>query len=134
MIKIFVAGLLVLILFISLRGFMKITINIKGKDIILFLWMVATLILTISIVGMFIFVPNVNNHNRSTWMQLGKDLSLSITNEKKCFLLSFFWVIFTIFLTCTLIGMFLFIPPESYANRKATWMEIGSHLLNSIKK
>jgi hypothetical protein len=51
-------------------------------------------------------------------------------------LLLFCWMICTIILTCTLIGMFLFIPHYGdYVGDKptpSTWMQIGKNLLNGI--
>lgn len=45
-----------------------------------------------------------------------------------CFVL---WMIFTLLLTVSLVGMFLFIP-DTY--EPSSWMKIGIELLNSLTK
>ena len=45
------------------------------------------------------------------------------------------WMIFTLVLTFTLVGMWLFIPGDAYENyRHSTWMTIGRELLNALIK
>lgn len=40
------------------------------------------------------------------------------------------WICATLLLTCTIIGMILFIPDES--GRKSSWMIIGDKLINKL--
>lgn len=42
--------------------------------ILLFLWLVFTIILTFSIVGLLLFIEPAS-YSRSTWMQIGVDLN-----------------------------------------------------------
>jgi hypothetical protein len=46
-----------------------------------------------------------------------------------------FWMIFTLILVCSVIGMFLFIPMRQYGDREyycSSWMFIGIKLLDSV--
>lgn len=46
-----------------------------------------------------------------------------------------FWMLLTIILTCTIVGLFLFIPKDNYSNAESTpstWMFIGRKLLYSV--
>lgn len=46
-----------------------------------------------------------------------------------------FWMILTVVLTCTGIGILLFIPKDSWQNQEntpSTWMTIGRKLLSSL--
>jgi len=54
--------------------FMKITL--------LIIWMLLTIILVVSLFGMLIFIPKESGGGRSTWMQVGYDLTQSIINDR----------------------------------------------------
>ncbi len=54
----------------------------------------------------------------------------------KCIAL-IFWMILTVILTCTIVGMILFIPKDryrGYPDIPSSWMFIGRGLLSSIIK
>lgn len=47
------------------------------------------------------------------------------------------WMLLTIVLVCSIFGMLLFIPKDSYTNQEnvpSTWMHIGRQLLDSVIK
>jgi hypothetical protein len=46
-----------------------------------------------------------------------------------------FWMILTLILACSVIGLLLFIPKDSYSsgdNTPSSWMQIGRVLLDAI--
>lgn len=46
-----------------------------GFGIILFIWMILTFILSVSLVGWFVLAPDVDNTDKkSTWMKMGTRL------------------------------------------------------------
>lgn len=49
------------------------------KIVLLIIWIIATLCLVASIIGMLLFVPD--NYRRSTWMEIGTNLIDSIIRE-----------------------------------------------------
>ena len=54
------------------------------KIILLIIWMLFTILLTCSIVGMFLFVPNIYTtgpNNPSSWMTIGLKLVDKIVNK-----------------------------------------------------
>jgi hypothetical protein len=102
------------------------------KSTLLFFWMVSTLILTFTVVGMLLFIPDIyySNPDPTTWMEMGLWLTEKNPNKTQNTILFLFWILFTIILTCSVFGMLLFIPNSSY--RSSTWMEIGKKLATSI--
>jgi hypothetical protein len=54
------------------------------KATCLIVWMILTLVLTFSIVGMLLFIPHVDykEGEPSTWMHLGRTLLTAVLNEK----------------------------------------------------
>jgi hypothetical protein len=102
------------------------------KTFLLTLWMLSTLILTCTVVGMLLFVPSLYYYgNKSTWMKIGMDLTESI-NDKHSWYFFILWLFFTIILTCTVIGMLLFIPDGR--ENSSSWMEIGHDIVHSVRK
>lgn len=63
--------------------------NLKSMKTILFiLWMLCTIILTCTVIGMLLFIPDFadflgERRVPSVWMQLGKDLLASILSKTK---------------------------------------------------
>jgi len=54
------------------------------KSLLFIIWMVFTLILTASIVGLLLFIPATDEDcgdTPSTWMQLGRDLLKGVVNK-----------------------------------------------------
>ena len=76
---------------------------------LLLFWMVATILLTFSVVGMLLFITP-DDYSRSTWMEIGKDLIDEYLNKELIFILFILWSLFSILLACSVIGLFLFIP------------------------
>lgn len=94
-------------------------------------WMLATMILTFTVVGMLIF-PSMSYNDRTSWMEMGYDLS-NIKSDKTCNgILYFLWIIFSLVLVISIVGLFLFICPEGFP--RSTWLQIGTNLKNSIIK
>jgi len=96
---------------------------------LLIFWMIATLFLTVTIVGMFIFIAN---YKRSTWMQMGYDLVRMESDKTINSLLYLIWMIFTLIFTVSIVGMFLFIKPDYSDFQRSTWFEIGKILKDFI--
>lgn len=102
------------------------------KSALLLFWMVSTQILTFTIVGMLLFIPDhlyYSNPEPTTWMLMGLDLTEKLDNKIENTILFLFWILFTIILTCSIFGLLLFIPS---GNRSSTWMKIGKKLITSI--
>ena len=95
------------------------------KSALLFFWMVSTLILTFTIIGMLLFIPD-GSYSKSSWMIIGNDLTQNI-NKTHSVILFICWIIFTIILTCSVFGMLLFLP--DYYQSSTTWMKIGRKLM-----
>lgn len=51
------------------------------KEFCLVLWMLMTLILTFSLVGLVLFIPK-DGSNESTWMEMGLKLLNAVINTK----------------------------------------------------
>ena len=54
------------------------------KGLCLIVWMIFTLVLTFSIIGMLLFIPHVDykEGEPSTWMEIGRNLLNAVVNEK----------------------------------------------------
>ena len=53
------------------------------RGLCLIVWMIFTLVLTFSIIGMLLFVPDLDNDGHpSSWMQIGRNLLNAVVNEK----------------------------------------------------
>jgi len=101
---------------------------------LLLFWMVSTIVLTFSIIGLFLFIP-ADGAERSSWMEIGKDLLDINFDIFVASILFVLWVLFSIVLSCSVIGLLLFIPKEySYSTEKSTWVEIGLGLKDIIIK
>jgi uncharacterized BrkB/YihY/UPF0761 family membrane protein len=100
------------------------------KTLLLTLWMIVTVILTLTIVGMLLFIPE-SNSKKSTWMEIGKNLNASVEDNKSWYFF-IIWILFTIILTCNVYGMLIFIPNDW--SEPSTWMEMGSDITYSITK
>lgn len=95
----------------------------------LIFWMLATMILTFSIVGLLI-VPSMIYNRRSSWMEMGYDLS-NIKSDKTCNgILYFIWIVFSLVLVVSIVGLSLFICPDGF--ERSTWLQIGTNLKNDI--
>lgn len=62
----------------------------KAKTLILIIWMILTIILTFSIIGMLLFIGKIIHYDtgepdiyKSTWMQMGVDLLYAVLNSEK---------------------------------------------------
>ena len=103
---------------------------------LLAVWMILTVILTFTVVGMLIFISSSSgsySSSRSSWMKLGYDL---IPTESNVFLF-LLWMILTIVLVCSIVGLLLFIPRDwmyTSCTHKSTWLTIGEELKNNIIK
>jgi hypothetical protein len=66
------------------------------KECLLILWMILTLILTFSLVGLVLFIPRDGRDN-STWMEMGDNLLAAVVNNKwfLCTQMCIFWVSIT---------------------------------------
>jgi membrane-anchored glycerophosphoryl diester phosphodiesterase (GDPDase) len=103
---------------------------------LLVVWMILTVILTFTIIGMFIFMADnsgIYSSTKSSWMKLGYDL---IPTESNVFVF-LVWMFLTVVLVCSVVGLLLFVPRDwMCTNRvhKSTWLVIGDELKNNIIK
>jgi hypothetical protein len=91
--------------------------------------MFSTLVLTFTIIGMLLVYTGEVGLGRTTWMSVGYDLINTEYKKKQTIVLFIAWVLFTIVLTCSIIGMLLFVPKQY---EESTWMTIGKNLKNKI--
>lgn len=52
------------------------------RGLCLIVWMILTLVLTFSIIGMLLFIPDLDDGHPSSWMKIGRNLLNSVVNEK----------------------------------------------------
>ena len=62
----------------------------EAKTLSLIIWMILTIILTFSVIGMLLFIGKTIHYNegepdiyKSTWMQMGVDLLYAVLNSEK---------------------------------------------------
>jgi len=103
------------------------------RNLILFLlWMIFTMLLTFTIIGMMLFVADGWTDNRSNWMNIGYVLHQKLSSNSS--VISFcIWILFTFILVCSIFGMLVFLPIND--NKPSTWLIIGKNLTEkSIKE